>query len=37
MRRAFIDLIGRIPTPEEIIDFETSPAPTSGHGWSTGS
>src|ERR1700722_427240 len=22
MRRAFIDLIGRIPTPEEIIDFE---------------
>jgi hypothetical protein len=22
MRRAFIDLIGRIPTPEEVIDFE---------------
>src|SRR5262245_17855673 len=22
MRRAFIDLIGRIPTPEEILDFE---------------
>src|SRR5580704_18130452 len=22
MRRAFIDLIGRIPTPEEIVDFE---------------
>jgi len=23
MRRAFIDLIGRIPTPEEIVDFES--------------
>lgn len=27
MRRAFIDLIGRIPAPEEIIDFENDHAP----------
>jgi len=27
MRRVFIDLIGRIPTPEEIIDFERDTAP----------
>jgi hypothetical protein len=27
MRRVFIDLIGRIPTPEEIIDFEMDKAP----------
>jgi hypothetical protein len=27
MRRAFIDLIGRIPTPEEIVDFENDRAP----------
>ena len=26
MRRAFIDLIGRIPTPEEVIDFEADKA-----------
>ena len=26
MRRAFIDLIGRIPTPEEVIDFENDRA-----------
>jgi hypothetical protein len=28
MRRVFIDLIGRIPTPEEIIDFERDTSPT---------
>jgi hypothetical protein len=27
MRRVFIDLIGRIPTPEEIIDFERDTSP----------
>ncbi|MBA4062812.1 MAG: hypothetical protein C0501_03735 [Isosphaera sp.] len=27
MRRAFIDLIGRIPTPEEVIDFEADKTP----------
>ncbi|MCS7020404.1 MAG: DUF1549 and DUF1553 domain-containing protein [Gemmataceae bacterium] len=27
MRRVFIDLIGRIPTPEEIIDFERDSSP----------
>jgi hypothetical protein len=27
VRRAFIDLIGRIPTPEEVIDFEKDPKP----------
>jgi hypothetical protein len=27
MRRAFIDLIGRIPTPDEIVDFEGDRAP----------
>ncbi len=27
MRRAFIDLIGRIPTPEEILDFESDKSP----------
>jgi hypothetical protein len=28
LRRAFIDLIGRIPTPEEVLDFEADRSPT---------
>ena len=37
VRRAYLDAIGTLPTPEETLAFlQSRPSPTSGPSWSTG-